>query len=351
MAFSRIDEAVHIFPSDLSVGPFGGCDVIVLRDNLIWGPCDPDPTRHAELRRAFWLEWHLERTWALSARLEQQYHDELVTELFSAFELAAALSHYPEDRSVVLWTVAAWMERLSLWWMLDAIRQAGLNRERFWIAQPQQDDSGAFSLGCVCSERLTEAFANRIRLSAGMLQSGASLWQKYSAASPRAFDAMRRKGSKWFPDLASVAELNGWFFPQVNGSRSARLRLSKLDQFLFQSLQVDAWVRPYDYFVDRRFCDEFLYRVGDLSLTTRLREWANHQSDEPVLSSQEQEGVNYLTNVAYRLTRRGERMRDRGLERADEAPALFVGGCRVYSGANPWVRRNRGRDWSIERLR
>jgi hypothetical protein len=58
--------------------------------------------------------------------------------------------------------------------------------------------------------------------------------------------------------------------------------------------------------------------------------------------------VNTLTNIAYRLTPRGQSLLARGMERPDDAPPFFVGGCQAYSRRHPWVRRVLGDEWTIE---
>jgi hypothetical protein len=159
----------------------------------------------------------------------------------------------------------------------------------------------------------------------------------------------RPQGGRYFPDLPAVAEVHGWFFPQVNG-RSRRLRLSRQDQTLLDFLHPDEWVRPHAFVRDKRFFDEFYLLIFWEMVTDRLHAWATHRADDPAVLSRKVEGVSSWTHVAYRLTARGERIRRSGLEQADEAPPQFIGGCCVYSGRNPWVRRNRGQQWQIDRL-
>src|SRR5437899_12459629 len=112
--FSGFDEPVHIVLGDGTAGTLRSCKVIVLRDNLAWGPSDPDPVRHGEQRRAFWRNDLLEVRWSLPSRLRKQCVDALATEVFSAQQLATAIQAYPENRPVLLWTAALWQERLSL---------------------------------------------------------------------------------------------------------------------------------------------------------------------------------------------------------------------------------------------
>ena len=141
------------------------------------------------------------------------------------------------------------------------------------------------------------------------------------------------------------------FFPRVVGNRSATLRLSTIDQIFFNQMQTDAWVRPIDMLGNIRAIGEFLCLVGDTFLPDRLVGLAGHCPGNPVLLSRQiKEGVNHLTRVAYQLTPHGAGVRDRGLARAADVAPLFVGGCQVYTGTRPWVRRLTGKRWRIERL-
>jgi hypothetical protein len=133
-------------------------------------------------------------------------------------------------------------------------------------------------------------------------------------------------------------------------NQSSQLRLSGLDQVLLDHLGTDAWVRPHHFLQDRRFFEEFLFLIGDESLLARLHAWAVHNPTDPVLLARQVAGASDWTNRAYRLTPLGERLRRHGLDSPHQAPPLFVGGCRVYTGTNPWVRRTNGHDWRIERL-
>jgi hypothetical protein len=183
ISFSRSDEPVHVVLGDSAAGLFHGCKGIVLHDNLVWGPSDADPARHAELRRAFWRDWILEVYQGMPPRYRRQCLASLGEDVFGAQELADALASYPSDRPVLLWTAALWLERLTFWWVLDAICKTGLDRRRFWVAQPQLTHWGQTSLACFGKQQLKEAFAARQPLRDGLLRSGAALWRKYAAPS------------------------------------------------------------------------------------------------------------------------------------------------------------------------
>ncbi len=130
-----------------------------------------------------------------------------------------------------------------------------------------------------------------------------------------------------------------------------RLTLSEFDQAVFDELRVNKWLRPVDLLRgDARMFDFFSY-FGDLFLPRRLRDWARHAPRQPaVLMREEANAVNEYTAYSFRLTAFGMRLRERGLESPDQAPSMFIGGCRVYGTKPTWIRRNRGKHWRIEKL-
>ena len=335
VAVSGITEPIHIVLGYSGAGMLRGRNVIVLTDNLACGPSNPDPVRHGEMRQAYW---------------QIRGYQNLETAIFTAPRLAAAIAAYSETCPVVLWTAALWRESLSFWWTLDAIERTGLRRDRFLVAQPQSSSARVLSLGCFPRECWEDAFANRRLLRHQVLRSGAALWRKYAASSPRGFDRVRRGGLSAFPDLGSIGESHGWFFPQAT-SRTGRVRLSRLDQDLFDHLSTGHWVSPHAFLQDYPFAEAFLSLLGDESLPHRLHDWATHRAEQrPSLVVRSFGGRNNWTNVGYRLTPHGERVREEGLEVVDEGPPMFIGGCRVYTGMNPWVRHNRRGAWHIDRL-
>src|SRR5258708_27979986 len=106
-----------------------------------------------------------------------------------------------------------------------------------------------------------------------VLRSGAALWRKFASRSPVAFDFARRTGSRPFPDLSTVAQRHGWFFPSVSG-QSRRIRLSGLDQALFDRLPSEQWTRPLDLFDDGHFIRDHVLPLGDAAVMDRLFSWA-----------------------------------------------------------------------------
>jgi hypothetical protein len=360
----EIQEAVHLFHGDSSAGTarYGGWGrhLVVARDTLSWGPCDRDPVRHGKKRRAHWLAYDrlLLRTHpGLAPRIARetaQGRRRVEKEIFAAPELLKALAGHPLRRPIVLWTTPTWSDRLTLFWALDALHDLDIEKRAVWVAQPRWTSPrvpvSEASLGCFNPDQLQDAFALAQRLSGGMLEEGGALWRKYSWPSPLAFDEARRRGSQLFPELSQLAEVHGKHFPRVSG-RSRRLRLSELDELFLSRFRPDRWLRPIDCLKRPLIRDAVFTTLathGETFFTHRLRVWARER-DPPLLQRDLPEGGHYH-RVSYRLTPRGALLLERGLERPEEAPPLFTGGCLVYSGKRSWVRRDHRGAYRIERF-
>ncbi|WP_438023628.1 hypothetical protein [Sorangium sp. So ce233] len=50
-----------------------------------------------------------------------------------------------------------------------------------------------------------------------------------------------------------------------------------------------------------------------------------------------------MLSKVYRLTERGMRLRDKGLDQLTDAPALPIGGTEAYAPSAPWVLLDNGR--------
>jgi hypothetical protein len=329
-----VNEVVHIAWPGAFAGETNAQEVlrdcIAPRDSLCEGPCDSDPERHLAKRQVFL---------GLSRR-------ELSLDIINAIQLGHVLGRYPDQKPVVLWSGPTWSLRLFSWWVLDAILRLELDPGRFWIAElPPAQWSGCY----VASDR-RKAWASLTPLRARFLRAGASLWRKFAAPSPLAFDRARRDGVTAFPDLAELAECWGRSFPRPAQGGSL-LRLSATDQALFNRLSPSRWVRPCDLVCDRDLMD-VLSPLADGYVRHRVREWVAHPGEEPPLRTRElPTGLNEFTRVAYRLTATGVRVRDKGLRSPGEAPLAWIGGCRLYDARETWVRHDlRQGEWRVGRL-
>jgi hypothetical protein len=361
MPTPSLDQSVHVIlgaPLAGSLGQAWGRDFIILRDPLCPGPCNVNPVRHRQQREKY-LRGYLEGLAQRNRRAYAKYLRSLSQEILSAPELVAALAAFPPAKPVLLWTASSWSDRLSLWWMLDAVKRSRLGLDRFWIAEPAQpgrvkmeDDLPVTTLGRYPPESLCDAVATLRPLTAELLRAGTALWRAFAGRSATAFDVARQQARRHFADLPRVTQGYGFLLPQVGGRRPVRLRLSEFDQTLFDALRADAWQRPLDLWGSRRSrLFDFLLYYGDRFLPRRLSEWGQHSHRPPaVLTREEPRGVNQMTATSFQLTPLGVRLRDEGLHTPGEAPPMFIGGCRLYGSDPTWVRRSRGEQWWVERL-
>jgi hypothetical protein len=269
-----------------------------------------------------------------------------------AAELATRLSEYPGERPVVLWTAAAWRDRLAFWWVLDAIGRTAVDRDRFWVAEPSlagRPHDPDPRLGTYMPREFRQAFGSLRPLQAGTVRSGTALWRAYAKLTPLAFDRARRQGSRLFPDLVRIGDLWGSSFPWAVGSR---LRLSDADRVLLWGLRTDRWVTFGGVIGNLSHREIFflLAREPDIG-RLRLLRWVGHDTVDPAVLTLPGPNGRYESHTAvYRLTAKGKRLLEDGLDRPGEAPPLWVGGCCAYDEKTTWVRRGEERDWRIERL-
>jgi len=128
-----------------------------------------------------------------------------------------------------------------------------------------------------------------------------------------------------------------------------RLRLSEFDQALFDTLESNRWLNPVEMMQRRMDLVRLFMCDGDLFYTFRLRQWAKHHTRTPALQTREyRNSRNEFTNVEYRLNPHGGRLRVEGLHAPQEAPSMFIGGCKLYAKERTWVRRIRREEWWIE---
>jgi hypothetical protein len=136
------------------------------------------------------------------------------------------------------------------------------------------------------------------------------------------------------------------FFPRR--TPEGALRLSRFDELLFTILSME-WQTPLDVFAHKSQSGvalrQLLYCTGDLFLPRRLEQWAAHGSSaamERAPGPKPPFGYPLLSSV-YRLTKRGIRLRDAGLEALADAPSLPMAGIEAYAPTSPWVLLEDGR--------
>jgi hypothetical protein len=318
-------EAIHLVSSDSA----GGCllqagvkraRIRLSGDQLASGPCDVDPVRHEELRRA-WASEHAGR----ALRLE---------------DLRSAVAG---DEQVVLWATRAFPDLLWLWGALDGLARFGAEGPRFFLARPQPNDPFA-GVGGSTPDEARVALAAARPITADEWREGAELWSQYASPSPIAFDEARRRGSSAFPELTSSAEPHGAWFPRFT---DGRLQLSELDQTLLRCFD-ESWRTTTDLF--RRLPEDrrtLLLTFDAFFAIERLRAWAAHGALEREAVTDD----NPYEQDRFRATERTRTLLDHGLDGVGDAPPLHVGGCLVNSAASSWVRIEDGSGWRLSQQR
>jgi hypothetical protein len=163
---------------------------------------------------------------------------------------------------------------------------------------------------------------------------------------------LTKRGSAFSFQLGRIGESYGSFFPRVAKGKSVVLRLSQIDQALFDALEEGQWVRPLDIIKKSENVIHLILPYGDYFMFHRLQGWVAHNKRFPaILVTDQRKAANRYSATAYRLTPHGKKLREDGLACPGEAPPMFVGGCRIYAGDDHvWVRRSSGRAWRIEQL-
>lgn len=315
-------EAIHLVSSTSAAGNVlqAGAPRTRIRgsdDRLTSGPCDVDPVRHDELRRA----WDTER-WKRPLGVEG---------------LRAAIAG---DAPVVLWGTRAFSDLTWLWWALDGLGRIGAEGPRFFLARPDPEDPLA-TVGGSRPDEARIAFAAARPITGDEWREGSELWIKYASPSPLAFDEARRTGSSVFPELTSSAELHGAWFPRLT---DGRLRLSELDEVLLGGLD-DSWRTTSDLF--KILPPDRVVRLNapfdSFFSVYRLRAWATHG----VLQRETLVDENPWARDQFRATDRTRALLDHGLDSVGDAPQLHVGGCLVNDPASPWVRIEDAAGWRL----
>jgi hypothetical protein len=315
------EEAIHLVSSSSAAGCLMGAGAKRARirgtdDRLTSGPCDADPARHLELRRA----WDADG-WKRPRGLE---------------DLRAAIAG---DEPVVLWGTRAFADLVWIWWVIDGLVRIAAERKRLFLARPRPSDPQDTTGGSTPAEARA-AFAIASPISDDVLREGADLWRRFASSSPLAFDEARRRGSSAFPELTSSAERHGSWFPRLSGDR---LRLSRLDQVLLGSVD-DSWrITSAVFEAGGERLVPIVQTFDPVFIVERLRSWAAHGA----LAREVHADDNPYAQDAFRATKRTRLLLDQGLERVADAPPLYVGGCRVNDPASPWVRIEDDAGWRL----
>lgn len=315
-------EAIHLVSSDSAAGlviHVGGArkHVRILSERLTIGPCDVDPERHVTLRRA----WNTDEAFGI--------------ETFGLDDLRAAVA---DDLPVIVWATRAYADLVWLWWIMDGLGR--LHRSPF-VARPLLADPLSTVGGATPEEGLA-ALADLRAVRDDELMEGCDLWRMYAAPEPLAFDEARRRGSPVFPEFGESAKLHGTWFPRLE---DGRLRMAENDELLLSRL-TDQWMTVRELYFKISGYERLLWPFGGSIPVRRLREWAAHGA----VAREVRDCDSHLEQDAFCLTDKARALLVNGLEGVGDAPPLYVGGCRLYDPAAPWVRVADGSGWRIIRL-
>jgi hypothetical protein len=330
-----LTNAIHLVSSDSASGhvkqvvkPDGvpRKNIRILSEQLTVGPCDVDPERHVELRRAW------------NAEIGDEY-----LETFGLDDLRAAVAG---DRPVVVWATRAYADLVWLWWILDGLGRLGPLARPPLLVQPKPDDPRE-TVGGITPEAGRAALAVARAISDDEFREGAELWKLFASPDPRAFDEARRRGSLVFPELRESADLYGDWFPRLDGGR---LRLAEHDERLLASL-TDEWLITWDLnelITEKHGWERLLWTHGSLAPFWRLRQWAAHGVVvREVRDDHDNDDRLECERTMFRLTERTRALIVNGLEGVGAAPTIYVGGCRLNDPVSPWVRVADDAGWRI----
>ncbi len=301
-------------------------EVVAYRDLLTVGKCDVDPATHRDYRVALW----------------KSSGEETLEGLIGLDELRQRLAHHEGD--VAVWTTPTWSERCFTWHTIDQLTRLGVDRGRIWLSEPRSS-RGRFSTGAFPHEELREAWERRFPLEEAYASDACALWVRYTDPQPLAFDEARRAGVASFPDLTECGAGHAAWFPW---RREGHLFLSYGDQLLFDCLDIEWPAKPGWSSMLRAPRGKELANVlwswfGDVTTLDRLEAWR----ERGAIERRDNEVPDRPWIYSLRLTPLGQRLRDEGVERIDQLPPTYVGGCLVNDPNRPWVRERVGDGWRL----
>lgn len=309
----------------------GATSVVRASDRLVIGPSRRDPSEHARARAAWWKsseKW--DRLYAPDVRWEPP---------------------------VVVWVAASIHERVNLWRTLAWLRRSGLSyRDIFILELDRVAPSGApeepmppydctSSVADHTDEVLLERLATARPWPLARHDRAVALWERYSDLNPLRFARSCVRGMRGFPELGPLWAFLSSLFPRSTPDGS--LRLSRLDELLLTLLSGE-WQTPVALFVHKSEPGAALRHLasctGDLFLPRRLDQWAAHGPSGAVERTAGPKPPDHpLLSSSYRITARGMRLREIGLEQLSDAPGLPVAGIEAYAPSAPWVVAEDGR--------
>ncbi|KYF73243.1 hypothetical protein BE17_31965 [Sorangium cellulosum] len=308
----------------------GATSVVPASDCLVIGPSRQDAEEHTRARKTFW-------------------------DSFDEFDRLYS-SKICWKPPIVLWVSSSVHERVNLWRSCSWLRQVGIScddvavvdfesvvtsRRRDELAPMYEcTDSVSDHPDVILLERLDKAQPwPRERYDRAV-----QLWVMYADANPLLFVESCIRGVEGFPELASLWALLSCF--HTRRAPDGRLLLSRFDEFLLELLS-EEWRTPLAVYCHKsRQGAELrglLSYTGDLFLVDRLTHWADHDASAFVERAPGPNPEEPMKSFVYRITERGLRLRDKGLDQLTDAPSLPLAGIEAYSASAPWVLLEDGR--------
>lgn len=323
MLHSAIHLALDPFTPD-RLAVIGVTDVVRVSECLVVGPCALDPAENARLRHAYWTPWgsdpdEMDRLYALDIRW---------------------------DRPVVVWVSSSATEKLNLWRILHYLQLRGVARQDVHVIEtvPRvRAEPSPLPIDCTASvtdhpdEVLRAHLAQAKPWPGERYNRAVQLWEAFVDPDPSRFAHLCAHNVEGFPELSALWILLSCYYPR-RGMDGA-LRLSVFDTLAFAALSAEAWQSSTEIFVQPSEAGlalrNFLSCTGDLHLPERLDRWVQHGPDAAVERATGPRPQGAMTDFIYRLTARGERLREQGLVSLSEAPSFALAGCEAY--ASPWI--------------
>lgn len=336
--------AVHVIRGASAGGSLksaGAAPVIMVPDNLALGPSSAVASLHRRLRLRYWRQ-----EWAGTIREEYDRENLPDEEAIVAGPGLARAALQGERGRVVLWGSGCWSDLLFLGWALTALERAGIARDRVNLAGPL---SAASPLGYLNPEQLIH-FGARLRpVGERRHQAALRLWSAYTSRSPADLERTRRDRDQPFPTFAREAVGYAAFLPQTRHRDGRRLYLSAIDEALLSALSERQWRSLPDLLrtppSKARWPTSAIFAMlryyGDFFIETRLRRWCD--PSHGIVEFTEKES---RYRLAFRLTPRGSRLLNEGIDDLRAMPPVLIGGYEL-SPEHPWVCETWSRSWRM----
>jgi hypothetical protein len=342
---TKLPGAVHVIRGDSAGGSIkaaGACPLVCLPDNLAVGPSSRAPHQHRRLRLRYWRA-----EWRDTVRLEDK--ENLLPPgdaVFSAPDLARAVFAAERGR-VLLWASGCWGDLLFLGWAVDALDRAEVAPDRIGIAGPR---SATFPLGYLNPEQMARFGAMPRLLGRSQAATLRRLWGAFTSATPGPLAELRDGAEQPLPTLRRESAFYAALLPRLK-RRGSRLGLPEVDDALLSALSEREWRSLPDLLRTppsrARWPTSAVFAMlrvyGEFFIETRLRRWS--RSPSAAVECVKQPGRYPL---AFRLTARGARILERGMEEAAILPRTQIGGHDV-TGAGLWVCATERGAWTMRR--